>query len=438
MQNIVIQNLQPVKHEHTLNEVLSLAESLGINMLDFPDNMTKKRFRTQVEKKIVEHIHPYKFFRNKNDSRQWFTHLPDHEKSSGRRLLKRIGYDRICHAVVDYYLDNTAPSITIDSLFTQWAIYRRDDSAVKPSTVRKDVSLYRTHCRDVKIKNKALANWRVADITAKDLCSFFRQITKYRKYTRRFVNNIKAVLNGMFYYAVEQELISSNPVRDVDTKRLTYKPEQDKRDNVYTKEEAQKLLAYLETLSDDPYALAIRLDFNMFIRVGEIAGLKWENVDTQNRSIYICHQITYEPEMNDNLKFNDKKMVIEDYLKGYTSQGYRYEFITDDALDVLKRAREINPNGEYVFMPFGRPIITTTFNKRLKKYCAAAGVPYRSSHKIRFYACSMAYDGENLQELSKMMGHSQVSTTLRYLRDVKQDDDYSDLFKNLGRQKTSK
>ena len=131
-------------------------------------------------------------------------------------------------------------------------------------------------------------------------------------------------------------------------------------------------------------------------------------------------------------------MVIEDYLKGYTSQGYRYEFITDDALDVLKRAREINPNGEYVFMPFGRPIITTTFNKRLKKYCAAAGVPYRSSHKIRFYACSMAYDGENLQELSKMMGHSQVSTTLRYLRDVKQDDDYSDLFKNLGRKKTSK
>ena len=56
MQNMTIQNLQPVKHEHTLNEVLRLAESLGINMLDFPDNMTKKRFRTQVEKKIVEHI----------------------------------------------------------------------------------------------------------------------------------------------------------------------------------------------------------------------------------------------------------------------------------------------------------------------------------------------------------------------------------------------
>ena len=48
MQNMTIQNLQPVKHEHTLNEVLSLAESLGINMLDFLDNMTKKRFRTHL------------------------------------------------------------------------------------------------------------------------------------------------------------------------------------------------------------------------------------------------------------------------------------------------------------------------------------------------------------------------------------------------------
>ena len=85
-------------------------------------------------------------------------------------------------------------------------------------------------------------------------------------------------------------------------------------------------------------------------------------------------------------------------------------------------------------MPNGKPIVTLTFNKRLKKYCEEIGIPYRSRHKIRFYAASTAYNGNNLSAVSKMMGHSQISTTLHYLRDVDQKDDYSDVFKNLGRQ----
>ncbi|MBO4395902.1 MAG: site-specific integrase, partial [Eubacterium sp.] len=197
--------------------------------------------------------------------------------------------------------------------------------------------------------------------------------------------------------------------------------------------EAQILIRHLAPLRE-PYALAIRLDFNMFIRVGEIAGLKWENIDLERRNAYICHQVTYEPELNDDLTFSEKKMVTEDYLKGCTSQGYRNEYLTDEAIEILKVAREINPDGEYVFMPFGKPIITTTFNKRLKKYCGEVCIPYRSSHKIRFYAASTAYNGENLPVVSRLMGHSQISTTMHYLRDVIQDNNYADAFQNLGRQ----
>jgi hypothetical protein len=39
---------------------------------------------------------------------------------------------------------------------------------------------------------------------------------------------------------------------------------------------------------------------------------------------------------------------------------------------------------------------TDSFNRRLKKYCKEAGVPYHSSHKIRFYNASTAFDGNNL------------------------------------------
>ena len=87
-------------------------------------------------------------------------------------------------------------------------------------------------------------------------------------------------------------------------------------------------------------------------------------------------------------------------------------------------------------MPNGKPIITWTFNKRLKKYCEKADVPYHSSHKIRFYVASTAYNGKNLTQISKMMGHSNTATTLHYLRDTNQNDDLSELFANLGSGKT--
>ncbi len=42
------------------------------------------------------------------------------------------------------------------------------------------------------------------------------------------------------------------------------------------------------------------------------------------------------------------------------------------------------------------------------------------------YSASVAYNGKNLVTISKMMGHSQTTSTVHYLRDVMQDN-------NLGK-----
>ena len=79
-------------------------------------------------------------------------------------------------------------------------------------------------------------------------------------------------------------------------------------------------------------------------------------------------------------------------------------------------------------MPSGITLrVSITFNEKLKKYCSECGIPYRSSHKIRFYNASSAYDGKNISVISKLMGHSQVSTTMHYLRNVVNDDAVTDI-----------
>ncbi|NBI90856.1 hypothetical protein D3Z45_09760 [Lachnospiraceae bacterium] len=52
-------------------------------------------------------------------------------------------------------------------------------------------------------------------------------------------------------------------------------------------------------------------------------------------------------------------------------KGKRTLPMTSECIRILTLAKEINPNGEYVFMPYGKIMLTNTFNKYLKKYCQA-------------------------------------------------------------------
>lgn len=280
-------------------------------------------------------------------------------------------------------------------------------------------------------QDTALAKMPVTDIKPLTLVQFFRKITKNRDYTYKRISNVRSVLNGVMAYGIEKGIIEHNPVLDVNFKQFSYKPVENQSDNVFSKEEAIKLLTYLQDINES-YALAISLSFYLFIRVGETKAIRWNDIDYENRTVYLHGQVLTERELNDDLTFSARQVHLSDHIKGNTSKGFRREYLTDEALKILQKAKELNPDGEFVFMPDNHVMTTDSFNRRLKKYCKESGVSYHSSHKIRFYTTSTAYNGNNLATVSKLMGHSQLSTTLHYLRDVNKDEDISSAFQNLG------
>ena len=214
-------------------------------------------------------------------------------------------------------------------------------------------------------------------------------------------------------------------------KQFTYKPVEVQSDNVFSRDDTHKLLNYLRCIIE-PYSLAIQLSFYLFIRVGETKAIRWEDIDYNNRLVYLHRQATCERTLNDDLTFSSRKVKVVNQMKGNTSHGFRKQFLTDEALKILHKAKELNPNGIYVFEPNGEIMTTDSFNHRLKKYCKEAGVPYHSSHKIRFYNASTAFDGNNLTTLSYLMGHSETATTLHYLRNVNKRKNDRLAFQNLG------
>lgn len=383
--------------------------------------------KNEVKEKILKK-HPYKITEGKNG--RWSTYLPNATPDGKRKQLRKPTLEQLQEAIIDYYVQKTKQEsrnmMTLDKLFHEWTLHRRDCTAIANNTLKHNCSNWKNY-----FQGTYFAEIPVNKVTAKDIRLYFELLTKDRKHTHRTITNFKSILSGMLTYAVEEELIEHNPIFDVDFRKFPCRIEDNNIENVFKTYEVKRLLAYLENIHE-AYSLAIQLDFNLILRVGELKALKWEDIDFKKKTVYIHSQALEDYALNDDLSSCPKTRHTETYIKGKTHHGFRTQPLNKNAIKILQQAKKLNPFGEYVFMPFGKIMITDTFNKRLKKYCNEANITYHSSHNIRFYTASKAFNGKNLAQLSKMMGHSNTQTTLHYLRNIDNCTDYNEMFDSLA------
>lgn len=318
-----------------------------------------------------------------------------------------------------YEMEYGRANSSLASLFPEWMLWRRDYTSVTSKTLRMDVNSWKQFLQD-----EPLSHVPLKDILPKDFIRLFRKWTKDRQMTRKKFNNVKSLINGIYYYAIEDGIVEHNPIKDINSKQFPFKPVNND-DDVFTIEERKKLLSYLAD-KDDMYALAIQLDFQLVIRIGELLSLRWSDIAYGN--IHIQSQLLTERTMNDDLTFSKRKHQNVDHVKGNTNQGYRFQPLTDEALRILDKIRELNPDGEFILMKDGKQLNANSFNRWLKRYCEACNIPVRSSHKIRFCVASMLYDaGVPLTVLQQLLGHTTTSMTLHYLRRVTPTKDTANL-----------
>lgn len=418
-----------------LNQLQLLAECANITLSEvLKDDKTMKQMEQELVQKILEN-HPYNIYYSESE-KAWRTYLPDETRKNKRKPVKRSSKENLENYLVNYYVEqnrqNDRQNITLQQAYEKWLIFRRDYTSVKTKTIKENMNDWNKFFKD-----SDLANMPITEIKPIMLIRFFRSMTKDRTTTYKRMSNARSVLNGIFSWAIEEEIIEHNPVSDVNFKTFTYKPVEEQTDNVFTEQDTITLLTYLQGISDEPYALAIQLFFYLFIRIAEMKAIRWDDINWNEKTIYLHTQALVDNELKDDLTFSSRTVVVSDQMKGGTSKGYRKEHLTEQAIVILKKAKKLNPHGEYVFEPNGKLMTTDRFNRRLKKYCNECGVEYHSSHKIRFYCASTAYNGDNIATISKFMGHSQVATTLHYLRNVDKGNDSIQAFEHLGLRKKS-
>ena len=297
-------------------------------------------------------------------------------------------------------------------------------------TVQEDAIIWRN-----VLSKEPIATKEVSDITPFEVMEMFKRWTGPGLITRKQFNNRKSVLNGIMSQSVLDGLIPANPIPSLSLTRLRFRPREKRSNRAYSVEERRKLLDYLSEIKQDGYTLAIRLAFHGTFRIGEIKNLKKDSIDGD--LVWIETQLVEEHKMS----FDGEKVVMggrvrrEKLPKGNPEFSVRSQVITPAVREILDEALELAPDDtDLLFTLNGRPLTTDTMNRRLKKYTAACGIRYLSSHKIRFTSASMLAQLGNMSEvdLRDTLGHSNVEMTRHYTQQRIRKPDLSAVAAVLG------
>lgn len=156
---------------------------------------------------------------------------------------------------------------------------------------------------------------------------------------------------------------------------------------------------YSET-SDTPY-LAVKLNFLLGLRVGELVALKWEDWCD------ISHLHIVREEIRDQ---TDNSYSVVEHTK---TNRDRFVIVVPKAADILNK---IERTSDYIFTREGERITSIRIATILRRYANDNSVPLKSSHKIRkTYASNLNASGVPLDCIREMLGHSSLSTTLGYI-----------------------
>ena len=317
----------------------------------------------------------------------------------GDKLSQITAYTHkeLINKLYDFYFGKE--NSTLASLYPLWIEYRRNETSATEKTIKEDGFIWNAHLESEEITLKPLKN-----LQPKDYISFFRKITKGRNLTRKRFNNMKSVMNGIIYYAIEEGIISHNPLNDINYQQFSFKSE-DNEVMPYTEDERLQIINALS--ENDLYDLAIKLAFHLTIRIGELKGLRYD--DIQGDFIHVCRFV------------NDKHEIIDD-IKGHASAGKRWLPLTAESKRLIDMIKSLNSDNEYLFLEDSENkkfITTVTFNRHLKKCCEQLNIKYRSSHKIRFSTASILNsNGVSVPELQQLLGHTTSTMTHHYLKNV--------------------
>ena len=311
---------------------------------------------------------------------------------------------------------NAAPSevITLGAWMDRWL-----ENYARPPIKHSTYCSYELYVR-VHIKPQ-IGGLYMNTLRADDLQAFFNECGKNGNQARKgglapkTLTNLRNMMHMAFGQAVKNHLLQENLIEDIRLPKAT-KTEM----RVLSREEQRRLMTAAR-LAPEPAAFGIIFDMFTGLRLGELCGLRWENVDMENKSFLICETRNRLPNHDDSIAAST---TVKTTPTTKTDNSRRRVFIMDELFHDFEMYRSIqmsikeqdycyNPDGYVFCQENGSPYEPRTYQDLFKRCIRQAGIADANFHSLRHtFATRSLEQGMDVVTLSRLLGHANPSITL--------------------------
>lgn len=360
----------------------------------------------------------------------WKAYIPDDSKPRNRRIIQSTDKANLDKKILDDYYKNIDDRLVFANYFANWLVNYKAN-LVQPPTIQRNYDDYRKY-----IKDSAIDKMKITDIKRIDIKNCLNDAINKHHLTRKSLNNVKSIFNGLFAYAIDVEDIISNPTLNLKIENTNIKAETVKHaeTEIFNEQELDVLTEYLYKHYKDyrpVITLSVLLNFQLGLRVGELCAIKKSDIDLECCKIRIDRiERSYRPISLVNGQLVENK-TIHVVTNGETKKNSnRIIDLSNEAILIITEAiriqKELSIKSDYLFADDkGEHIIRQRINDCLRFYCKKISLDAKSSHKIRKTVLSNLFSkGFDFEEVMQMAGHRNKSTTLKYyLFSVRMKDD---------------
>lgn len=320
--------------------------------------------------------------------------------------------------------------ITIGELYAMWIQGKR---SLKPSSYENYVFNYNQYIQ------AELGHKKVRDMKKSHIRAFYNGLVDSGRLQLVSMRKLEIILKGIFDLAVDDDYIRKNPTRGVLAEIKKANHYETPKRSALTLEQQRAFLGFME---DKPKYYRWELIFTIFIgtgmRMGELLGLRWEDVDLEKEKISINHTLCYRSGVEDG-KSTAKHMYIS---TPKSKSGTRIIYMVPKVKEAFEKERkrqqqiglccetELDGYKDFIFVSESNSLMfPDTVNRKIKQIIASYNkeeaqkaseegrepklLPDFTCHNLRHTFCTRMCENDlNVKAIQEIMGHANSSITL--------------------------